>query len=33
MQNITFKEKFFMRKLQINDKDDTSEYKHAFEII
>ncbi|KAI4579285.1 hypothetical protein MJG53_001156 [Ovis ammon polii x Ovis aries] len=27
------KEKFFMRKVQINDKDDTSEYKHAFEII
>lgn len=33
MQNITFEEKFFMRKLQINDKDDTSEYKHVFEII
>uniref|UniRef100_A0A5F8GGK7 SOS Ras/Rac guanine nucleotide exchange factor 1 n=1 Tax=Monodelphis domestica TaxID=13616 RepID=A0A5F8GGK7_MONDO len=27
------KEKFFMRKVQINDKDDTNEYKHAFEII
>ncbi|XP_078505330.1 son of sevenless homolog 1 [Lissotriton helveticus] len=27
------KEKFFMRKVQINDKDDTNEWKHAFEII
>uniref|UniRef100_A0A8U8ASM2 Uncharacterized protein n=1 Tax=Geospiza parvula TaxID=87175 RepID=A0A8U8ASM2_GEOPR len=27
------KEKFFMRKVQINDKDDTNEYRHAFEII
>ncbi|KAJ1154560.1 hypothetical protein NDU88_007309 [Pleurodeles waltl] len=27
------KEKFFMRKVQINDKDDTNECKHAFEII
>ncbi|MGH0141484.1 UNVERIFIED_CONTAM: hypothetical protein FKN15_021451 [Acipenser sinensis] len=27
------KEKFFMRKVQINDKDDTGEYRHAFEII
>uniref|UniRef100_A0A8C5VWW8 Son of sevenless homolog 1 n=1 Tax=Microcebus murinus TaxID=30608 RepID=A0A8C5VWW8_MICMU len=27
------KEKFFMQKVQINDKDDTSEYKHVFEII
>uniref|UniRef100_A0A803TV27 SOS Ras/Rac guanine nucleotide exchange factor 1 n=1 Tax=Anolis carolinensis TaxID=28377 RepID=A0A803TV27_ANOCA len=27
------KEKFLMRKVQINDKDDTNEYKHAFEII
>uniref|UniRef100_UPI00398E5F37 son of sevenless homolog 1 isoform X8 n=1 Tax=Pristiophorus japonicus TaxID=55135 RepID=UPI00398E5F37 len=27
------KEKFFMRKVQINDKDDTNEYKHAFEVI
>uniref|UniRef100_A0A8C0J8N7 SOS Ras/Rac guanine nucleotide exchange factor 1 n=1 Tax=Chelonoidis abingdonii TaxID=106734 RepID=A0A8C0J8N7_CHEAB len=27
------KEKIFMRKVQINDKDDTNEYKHAFEII
>ncbi|XP_006003245.1 son of sevenless homolog 1 isoform X2 [Latimeria chalumnae] len=27
------KEKFFMRKVQINDKDDTNEYKHAFELI
>eukprot|EP00062_Callorhinchus_milii_P009664 gi/632953712/ref/XP_007892573.1/ PREDICTED: son of sevenless homolog 1 isoform X1 [Callorhinchus milii] len=27
------KEKLFMRKVQINDKDDTNEYKHAFEII
>ncbi|XP_023654402.1 son of sevenless homolog 1-like [Paramormyrops kingsleyae] len=26
------KEKFFMRKVQINDKDDTGEYRHAFEI-
>ncbi|ETE67030.1 Son of sevenless-like 1, partial [Ophiophagus hannah] len=27
------KEKFLMRKVQINDKDNTNEYKHAFEII
>lgn len=27
------KEKFFYEKGTINDKDDTSEYKHAFEII
>ncbi|XP_072485886.1 son of sevenless homolog 2 [Notamacropus eugenii] len=27
------KEKFIMRKIQICDKDDTSEYKHAFELI
>lgn len=27
------KERFFIRKVQINDKDDTTEYKHAFEII
>ncbi|KAM4693672.1 son of sevenless homolog 1 isoform 2-T2 [Discoglossus pictus] len=27
------KEKFFMRKVQINDKDDTNDCKHAFEII
>ncbi|XP_036407708.1 son of sevenless homolog 1 isoform X1 [Megalops cyprinoides] len=27
------KEKFLMRKVQINDKDDTGEYRHAFEII
>ncbi|XP_074069539.1 son of sevenless homolog 2 [Macrotis lagotis] len=27
------KEKFVMRKIQICDKDDTSEYKHAFELI
>ncbi|XP_028676444.1 son of sevenless homolog 1-like isoform X2 [Erpetoichthys calabaricus] len=27
------KEKFLMRKVQINDKDDTQEYRHAFEII
>ncbi|XP_038612099.1 son of sevenless homolog 2 isoform X1 [Tachyglossus aculeatus] len=27
------KEKFIMRKIQINDKDDTSECKHAFELV
>ncbi|XP_044515889.1 son of sevenless homolog 2 [Gracilinanus agilis] len=27
------KEKFIMRKVQICDKDDTCEYKHAFELI
>uniref|UniRef100_H3AG57 SOS Ras/Rho guanine nucleotide exchange factor 2 n=1 Tax=Latimeria chalumnae TaxID=7897 RepID=H3AG57_LATCH len=27
------KEKFLMRKVRINDKDDTCDYKHAFEIL
>ncbi|XP_069495078.1 son of sevenless homolog 2 [Ambystoma mexicanum] len=27
------KEKFIMRKIQINDKEDTCEYKHAFELV
>lgn len=27
------KEKIIMRKIQIIDKDDTSEYKHAFELV
>ncbi|XP_029454227.1 son of sevenless homolog 2 isoform X2 [Rhinatrema bivittatum] len=27
------KEKFIMRKVHINDKDDTSEYKNAFELV
>lgn len=27
------KEKFIMRKIQINDKDDTCDYKHAFELV
>uniref|UniRef100_A0A3P8WZG4 Son of sevenless homolog 1 (Drosophila) n=1 Tax=Cynoglossus semilaevis TaxID=244447 RepID=A0A3P8WZG4_CYNSE len=34
MAEYRLKEKFFMRKVQINDKDDKEgEYRHAFEII